>query len=75
MRKTAQLFSKSFGVSLLATIAIPLALQAETVPFTSSALGEQEKVSIKSGTSTSTQTGYGIERSFDGDKSTLYHST
>lgn len=75
MRKTAQLFSKYFGVSLLATIAIPLALQAETVPFTSSALGEQEKVSIKSGTSTSTQTGYGIERSFDGDKSTLYHST
>lgn len=75
MKNNFRLFSKLFVASLLAAFALPFALQAETVPFTSSALGEQEQVSIKSGTSTSTQPGYGIEKSFDGNKSTLYHST
>lgn len=49
--------------------------KAETIPYTAAALGDHEKIGIKSGTASSAQSGYGIEKSFDGDKSTLYHST
>ena len=75
MRKPTRLFFKHLvTLTVLAFFSITH-LQAETVPYTSTALGNQLKISIKNGTATSVQPGNGIERSFDGDMSTMYHST
>jgi hypothetical protein len=75
MRKTTQQFIKKLvALSLFAFVSL-LHLQAETVPYTSTAMVDQIKISIKSGTASSFQPGEGIERSFDGNLSTIYHST
>lgn len=44
-----------------------------SAPFTS-AIGDDIKHAVSSGTASAFQSGEGIERSFDGNKSTLYHS-
>lgn len=75
MRKITSILFKSIALCLFIALSNLSSAKAETIPFTQSAMGDQEKISIKSGTASSFQSGYGIEKSYDGDKSTIYHST
>ena len=48
---------------------------AETAPFAKYAIEGATKVLIQSGVASSYQSGAEIDKSFDGDKSTMYHSS
>lgn len=50
-------------------------LYSQTAPFTSWLVDDDIKLQVVSGSASSTQAGYEISRSWDGSKSTMYHST
>ncbi len=50
-------------------------LHSQTAPYTSYIQNNDVKLQVASGSATSTQSGYEIAKSWDGNKSTIYHST
>lgn len=50
-------------------------LLSQSAPFTSWLVDEDVKLQVVSGSASSTQSGYEIAKSWDGNKSTMYHST
>lgn len=76
--KTFFLVHFKFRILSLALLLITASgnmLHSQTTPYTSWLVDEDVKLQVVSGSASSTQSGYEISRSWDGNKSTIYHST
>ncbi len=74
MKKSTLLKMRFLLLSGVLFFLSPMALKAETVPFTKYAIEDGEKITIKNGAASAAQFGESIEKSFDGNTSTWYHS-